>query len=572
MKYRKALDESMNPLKPYERKDTLKQFLDHDRHVLRFFGVWDDRDSLFGDLHRLQVHYYLADDTVEIVELLPPNSGRDKVPTFLKRCKLPKDVPNLPKPGEIADRTVLNVFGPMGRGSRYILDPLKTGQKDVETYKDSDLRIGAVLNVFGRKVLLVDADDFTRAHYATKYCVTDMPSIKYEEEVPSKVQNTNPPYTGFGSEEDSLSSCKGMIPKPPQKDFVKFMLKDRRGFESNTLRYLAKLVTDKPIDAGRRFIISYFLSDDTILIYEPPLRNSGVQGGKFLERQRIKKTRKESYSTEPSEYYKATDLYVGATIALNSFVFQLYDADEYAFAYMEKNPEYFPMSDTRQIMGRVCPCLVSNRDAVLSSFNQLDSSNRGLVSYASFRNFLLRLLGESGMPLTEHETVTLARCYSQVEASKFTSKQEVIGMMQQSLRRANFDLHTNKIYERMVQEDASKCGFLPAGNLIRIFKSCHVPVDLNYLQALFDTNGCIGKNAGGCIDYRELVACLDWKACGLPFTTKDSVVKEGSFVPSADDKTQYDNIQVEYQRMLADCGLANPQPSQDGQQQQQPQQ
>lgn len=36
-----------------------------------------------------------------------------------------------------------------------------------------------------------------------------------------------PPYNGFGSEEDSLSSCQSLLPKAPQKDFRKFMEKDR---------------------------------------------------------------------------------------------------------------------------------------------------------------------------------------------------------------------------------------------------------------------------------------------------------------------------------------------------------
>jgi len=36
-----------------------------------------------------------------------------------------------------------------------------------------------------------------------------------------------PPYNGFGSEEDSLCSCAGLLPKPPRRDFVKFMEKDR---------------------------------------------------------------------------------------------------------------------------------------------------------------------------------------------------------------------------------------------------------------------------------------------------------------------------------------------------------
>lgn len=40
----------MHPLRPYEPIDTLKQFLHHDRHVLRFYCYWDDRGSMFGDV------------------------------------------------------------------------------------------------------------------------------------------------------------------------------------------------------------------------------------------------------------------------------------------------------------------------------------------------------------------------------------------------------------------------------------------------------------------------------------------------------------------------------------------
>ena len=29
-------------LRPYERQDKLRQFLDNDRKVLRFYAVWDD--------------------------------------------------------------------------------------------------------------------------------------------------------------------------------------------------------------------------------------------------------------------------------------------------------------------------------------------------------------------------------------------------------------------------------------------------------------------------------------------------------------------------------------------------
>ena len=36
------------------------------------------------------LHMFLADDTVEILEVATPNSGRDPFPALLKRIKLPK--------------------------------------------------------------------------------------------------------------------------------------------------------------------------------------------------------------------------------------------------------------------------------------------------------------------------------------------------------------------------------------------------------------------------------------------------------------------------------------------------
>lgn len=48
----------MQPLRPYEKEDTLKQFLQFDRNVLRFFCVWDDSDRLVS--LRFSVHWGCA--------------------------------------------------------------------------------------------------------------------------------------------------------------------------------------------------------------------------------------------------------------------------------------------------------------------------------------------------------------------------------------------------------------------------------------------------------------------------------------------------------------------------------
>lgn len=102
-----------------------------------------------------------------------------------------------------------------------------------------------------------------------------MTPVTFKKEQQSQVTKQLPPYSGFGSEEDSQNSCNSLLPKPPKRDIVKFMQYDRHGLDSNVLRFLARMDTKKATDIDRRFIISYFLADDTILLYEPPVRNSG---------------------------------------------------------------------------------------------------------------------------------------------------------------------------------------------------------------------------------------------------------------------------------------------------------
>ena len=163
------MTESMQPLRPYEKEDTLKQFLQYDRKVLRFYCLWNDTDSMFGDVREMVLHYFLADDTIEIREVIPANSGRDAAPMFLRRQMLPKEPVPLHQPGEVTSRTVLNVFGPMGHGGRWILDSLKTGAIHIEYYHDSDLTLGSVINAWGRKMMICDCDDFTKEYYKSKY-------------------------------------------------------------------------------------------------------------------------------------------------------------------------------------------------------------------------------------------------------------------------------------------------------------------------------------------------------------------------------------------------------------------
>lgn len=56
----------------------------------RFFGYWDDRSNVGGTLHNLVIYYFLSDDTMQISEDLPENSGQELGSTLLRRTPVPK--------------------------------------------------------------------------------------------------------------------------------------------------------------------------------------------------------------------------------------------------------------------------------------------------------------------------------------------------------------------------------------------------------------------------------------------------------------------------------------------------
>ncbi|XP_016429441.1 EF-hand domain-containing family member C2-like [Sinocyclocheilus rhinocerous] len=514
--HRQEMEENMKPLRPYEIIDTLKQFLEHDRKVLRFSCYWDDTESMFGDPRELILHYFLADDTMEIYEFVLPNSGRDTVPKFLHRVKLPKHAP-IPKyqPGEITDRTVLNVFGPVGQGGRYILDSLKTGAVEEEFYKDCDLTIGGVINVWGRRLIICDCDNFTKEYYRSKYGIEDFTPVSYKASPPSKTARQVPPYTGFGSEEDSLCSCQGLLLKPPQKDFRKLMEKDGQGLVSNVLRFVAKMLTDSSIDKERVFIIYVYLSDDTIAVFEPPQRNSGVIGGTFLKRGRVKKPGQELYKSEVSEYFTAQDLYVGARLDLNNQPFQLLDADEFTFDYMEQHADEFPKANIDTIISKVKSISEEEKKKVKQFFTMSGPSSTGFIPYESFRT----LLAEMDIHLSEHEIITLGRTYSVREQSE-VDLDLMLAVVQDQLKKKNFEKFTEMI-RAFTHEDRHRSGHLSSKEAQIILKALRLPLSDDLLRALLEKF----QDESEKIDYHAFLSGINWRENPAPAVPPDVTVK-----------------------------------------------
>lgn len=352
------------------KPDSRRQFMEFDQKVLRFSCFWDDTKKLYGEKRKFILNYFLANDTIEVREVLQPNSGRDPFPMLLRRQVLPSRA----RPGEIV--------------------------------KPLDLMCGKYVHVYSRDMLLVDCDEFTRSFYRDYFGIDQRPVAGYEPKRKNSSQAPLPPATGFGSEEDSLQSHYSLNPKPPKRDMKKAQRMDRK-----VLRFRAKLVNPPIQDVPRRFVVAVFLVDDTISIFEPPQRNSGIIGGKFLERGKFRHM--EPPEGGPPRFFYPHDFYVGARVPLEFCPHQqleILEADAFTLKYCEGACKQFPKSDIDVVNQHLAAALSHTTTVDLRDFFlDLDPQGRGHIKSGQLQEALktLRVFDK----LHIQERITLARRY-----------------------------------------------------------------------------------------------------------------------------------------------------------------
>ncbi|KUF92724.1 Thaumatin protein [Phytophthora nicotianae] len=270
--------------------DNLRRFLAHDREVLRFFAIWDDTERLYGIRHRYTLHFFLADNTIEILESYERNSGCDPFPKLLNRAKLSKD-PERQACAAVCDEAADDEDVPQHH-----------------YYSWEDLAIGEYLQIYNRRILLLDADTSTRSWYE-EHQMPLAPAISVKDAVSPPPVFTPPVHDGLGSEEDSLQSCYHLLPKAPLKSI-----------ES--------------------------LDTTEVLRFR----------GKFLERTRIKRTRPDGSVVMTDgriSWLGLDDFYVGARVRMTGRTFVLFEMDEYSAKYMEARPAKFARSDKLAVLRKV---------------------------------------------------------------------------------------------------------------------------------------------------------------------------------------------------------------------------
>nr|CDS29969.2 hypothetical transcript [Hymenolepis microstoma] len=460
----------------------LQQFLDHDRQVLLFHCFWDDTDSLYGDVRNFELHYFLADDTIEIIERFQPNSGRDALPCFLKRQKLPKGVPDLPLPG----------------GGESVICH-KSSCKPIEYYTDMDLTIGAILNVYGRKFMICDCDEFTKEYYRKKYNIETLKPVK-----PLRGKQNDPPCNGRGSDEDSVANCLPRV----QSSFGRC---DERGlyqgkFNPDILHFMTQIIGGNKNAESRKFVLTCFPCDNTFMIQEPAIPNSGFKGGKYMERCKLMKPGQPGANTEPPKYYSPSDVYIGAQLIINGAIFEICDADVHTLIFMENHPSEFHVADVSKILKKMKPLVCNREEEVRCMAKEANSENLDLEGFKSFVKKLLQTKTEESICLVLHEIITLARHYSTNVPNKIDYV-DIMSLIQQHLRKMSFEGFED-LLNSCYYEDYENKGAIKSAILRRIFKANRLPISDDIIRKPIEL---FQDSENEMIDYKKFINQMNWK-------------------------------------------------------------
>ena len=353
--------------------------------VLRFFCAYED-DRELGMRHNYTLHYFLDDDTVEVKENF--SEGTHPFPCLLRRGPLARDALEPPS------------------------NPIEEYPRNLDHVSWEDLRCGDTLSVYGRPILMMSCDGQTEKWYEARGIVQVPMQIAAEKD--KNEMRKLPPYNGFGSEDDMYAMGLSLQPKTSsnqQDDYARFM---SAGNPPVVLRFECKLANCSEADSQRTLVVNYYLADDTVSVFEPPIRNSGIVGGTFLVRTRYKKyipTEGRPLargSIRPrggvlSRWLRPTDFKPGALITFELgtsgtilYTFRIGQCDEFTRKKVEEGAlADYPQSKLALMLTLIAEKFCAARLQVRTAFKQRDTFGAGSVPEAEFRAVVRELEAEA---------------------------------------------------------------------------------------------------------------------------------------------------------------------------------
>ena len=169
---------------------------------------------------------------------------------------------------------------------------------------------------------------------------------------------------------------------------------------TQVLNFKAKMLSDYPEDRRRQFMISYYLSDKTMAIFEAAIPNSGFRSGKFLQRTRIR-------NPATKQFYEPSAFYIGAKIQAAGRVFELLDAAPHTFCLMEARADEFPDADLGSVISRIKQICMGETKDLRKLFEERDDSASGFISMADAEDVLSKFVPK----ISPHAVKTVLRAY-----------------------------------------------------------------------------------------------------------------------------------------------------------------
>ena len=271
------------------------RFLANDGLVLSFTGRLEERSHPAEEAKETLVRFYLADETIEISQ---KGGG-----LLLRRTRLPVTAPS-------ASVDCVGIA--------------------VEAYVGAEaLVVGTALPVYSWTVTLTDADAFTRDWFARTLGVTQPTTAPptTTSALPPKVQRITK------KEHDRISALSGVelrftatMVRLGRRPLSSLLFVDLRSHPFASWPQVQAPEATKPMhetDDGRTFVMTLFLVDESISIFETPQR--GIPGGRYLERVRVPKPG----HNEEGDHWAPGDFVIGRILSLFGKGFHLTGSDEF---------------------------------------------------------------------------------------------------------------------------------------------------------------------------------------------------------------------------------------------------
>jgi hypothetical protein len=141
---------------------------------------------------------------------------------------------------------------------------------------------------------------------------------------------------------------------------------------SQVLSFKAKFVPGHPEDLHRQFVVSYYLADASMSIFEEVVPNSGFRGGKFLQRTRVSDLTG-GHSLGPRSFY------IGAVIQCSGRAFELVDAAPRTLEVMEGLEKDCPEANPNAVAKNIVSIALPDGRSVRDLFEASDPGKTGYV-------------------------------------------------------------------------------------------------------------------------------------------------------------------------------------------------